>query len=138
MIRDAQASDIADIVEMGRRFALASGTADLVGWDVKSAAEYAGFLINHPDGVLLLGDRSMIGGMVFGHPFNNQCRVFLESFWWSEARGGLRLLDAAEAKARELGAVRMLMLSLDAMPSLDGLYRKRGFRPLEKTFVKEL
>lgn len=138
MIREATASDIPMILDLGYRFVCESGVGDVTGWDEASARQLVETLIDSPDGILVVGSGSMLGGIIHGHPFNNACRVFLEIFWRAENRGGLKLLKKAEQLAREKGASRMLMLSLDAMPSLDRLYLRHGYRPLERTFVKEL
>lgn len=122
---------------MGRAFADEAGVTQHTGWDDGAATELLAGLIESPDGILLCSNDGMIGGLVFGHPFSGQ-RVFQEMFWRSHGRDGMRLLRAAEAKARGLGAVRSFMIGMDSLPDLDRLYSRLGYAPAERTYSKGL
>lgn len=138
MIRNATLEDIDSIVAMGRKFAAASGTDRELGWDEESVRTLVATLIEGPDGILVVGERSMLGGLVFPHPFNVNTRVFQELFWWSESRDGLKLLEEAERQARDKGAVRSLMLCMDAMPGAERIYERRGYKRAEYSYAKDL
>lgn len=66
--------------------------------------------------------------------------------WWfvlKEYRGSgiaIQLFDAFEAEAARRGAQKLLMGRLETPQAekLERLYVSRGFKPLEKTFVKDL
>lgn len=138
LIREATHADIPAIMAMGRRFADDAGVTREVGWDDESVRNLLVALIDNEDGVLLVCDAGMIGGVVYAHPFNNSCRVFQEMFWRSEGREGLRLLEAAEDAARQRGAERSIMLGMDSLPRLDRLYSRKGYAPTERSYIKEI
>lgn len=137
-MRQADHSDIAFIMEVGRRFANEAGVTAEVGWDDDSVRGLLGMLIDNEDGILLVGKASIFGGLVFAHPFNNVVRVFQELFWRSEGIEGLRLLREGERLAKARGASRFLMLDIATMPDLERLYTRQGYRLAERTFIKEL
>jgi len=138
MIRDAVSGDIERIVSMGERMAALAQLA--VGYDPDSVALTLSHLIDSPDGILLVSDAGMIGGMVYPHPFNHGVRIGQEFFWYSEGRCGRDLLAAAEAKAKELGASHWTMLAQETMrPEAVGrYYGRQGYQPLERSYIKGL
>lgn len=137
MIRECTESDLAFVMDLGKRFADEAGVTDQVGWDDASVEHLLRLMI--AEHVLLRGERSIIGGLVFAHPFNVHRKIFQELFWRSEGGGeGVRLLQAAEDKARAMGAERSLMLFLDAMPGAERIYERRGYRRAETSYIKEL
>lgn len=123
---------------MGKRFADDAGVTEQVGWDDESVERLLNQLIEVDGGILIIGDRSMIGGLVYPHPFNNERIVFQELFWRSEGRGGMKLLAAAEQRARELGASKSIMLGMTSLPRLDRLYAAKGYAPMEQSYIKGL
>ena len=137
MIREATVSDIPALLAMGRAFADEAGVTDRVGWSDDAAAQLLEQLVENENGVLFCSETGLIGGVVFAHPFSGQ-KVFQEMFWRSHGRDGIRLLRAAEARAKELGATRSLMIGMDTMPDLHRLYSRLGYSPAERTYVKGL
>lgn len=129
-------ADIPFVMEMGRKFADDAGVTEQIGWDDESFEGLLRLMI--ADHVLLRGERSIIGGLVFAHPFNQKCKVFQELFWRSEGFEGVKLLKAAEAMAREMGATRSLMMTVASMPGAEKIYQRAGYGPAEQTFIKEL
>ena len=140
MIRDAGIDDIPAIVEMGARMAVKAKLDAHVGYDKDSVANTLEFLINSPDGILICDDDGMIGGLCYPHLFNHTVKIGQELFWYSEAKCGLALLAAAEAKARELGASHWVMALQESMrPEAVGrYYSRRGYSPLERSYIKGL
>lgn len=138
MIREAMVSDIPAIMEMGRRFADDAGVTETIGWDDDSVESLLHALIENDNGVLLVGDRGMIGGIIYGHPFNNKVRLFQEFFWRSEGAEGVKLLRRAEEMAREKGATRSYMGTMPGLPDLDRLMTRLGYTAAERTFIKEI
>lgn len=138
MIRHATADDLPFVMDMGRRFAEEAGVTELVGWDDVSVSALLGHLIASDDGLLLVGDRTILGGLAFAHPFNNAAKVFQELFWRSEGLEGVKALKQAEAWMKGRGVVRSLMLDIATMPDLSGLYERLGYRLAERTFIKEI
>jgi N-acetylglutamate synthase-like GNAT family acetyltransferase len=138
MIRAATVADIPALLEMGRKFADEAGVTARVGWDEESVEAMLEGLIEDPDGIVLVSERGMIGGMVYAHPFNRNVRAFVEVFWRAEDGQGLALLNAAEAQARALGATKSVMVAMDGMERTARLYARLGYTPCEAQFMKEL
>lgn len=138
MIRPATADDIPRLMEMGRRFADEAGVTEKIGWDDESVESLLRALIDNENGVLLVGDKGMIGGVVYGHPFNNKVKVFQEFFWRSEGFEGLKLLQRAEQAAKEKGAARSYIGAMPDMPDLNRLMARKGYAPAETAFIKEI
>jgi GNAT superfamily N-acetyltransferase len=71
--------------------------------------------------------------------------VAQELWWWlaPEARGhgaGQAMYDAIEAWANEQGVSALFMIALEdeRAPQMEKLYTRKGFRPMERTFFKEV
>lgn len=140
MIREAAESDIPAIMEMGRRFADDAGVTAQVGWDDASVEATLHHLIDSDDGILLIGEKGMIGGLIYPHPYNHAVRVFQEFFWRSEGHEGLRLYKAAINQAKALGASVGVMIATDEMePETTGrLYERLGYQPAERHYMRKL
>jgi len=135
-IRDATLEDIPELVEMGRHFA--AKAAPHVGFDADSVSQLLRGLIENPLGLCLRGDNSMFGAITFPHPFNNAHKACQELFWWSEGREGIALLNEAIRRA-DAAADSMVMITLESVHAdrMAQFYMKRGFRPMERGFVKD-
>lgn len=137
MIRDATISDIPMVLEMGRAFANEAGVTAKIGWVDEAVESVLTVLVESPDGILLVGDNGMIGGLVLAHPFSGQ-RIFQEMFWRSHGIEGVRLLKAAEKQAKEKGATLSVMIGMDSLPSVERLYARMNYQPMERLYSKEL
>ncbi len=136
MIRACTEADLPFVMELGKRFADDAGVTAQVGWKDENVANLLRVMI--ADHILLRGETSIIGGLVFPHPFSGRV-VFQELFWRSEGGGeGVKLLAEAERLAKEMGAERSLMLAVATMPGAERIYERRGYEPAERTFIKEL
>lgn len=137
MIRKATVSDIPRLLEMGQKFADKAGLTDHVGYDPESMAATFRAMIEGENYIILIGESGAIGGGYAPHPFNHKHLIAQEVFWWSEGREGLRLLAAFEDWAREhchsLGMITLEAVSADRVSEL---YRRKGFKPLERSFIK--
>lgn len=138
MIRHAGVEDIPAVMALGKAFADEAGVTDLVGWDDASVERLLGVLIDNDDGLLLVGNRTILGGLAFPHPFNNAVKVWQELFWRSHGFEGVKALKMAEEWMRERGVTRSLMIGIDTMPDVSALYMRLGYRPAERTFIKEI
>lgn len=138
MIRDATEHDIPWLLEVGERFASRANLSETVKLDLPSLENTLRFLIDQ--GILIRGEHGTIGGMVFPHPFNANVKCASELFWWSEGREGLLLLSAFEASAKALGASLSAMIALQAVePERTAkVFLRRGYRLLERQYIKEL
>lgn len=135
-IRNATLEDIPHLVELGRRFIAAAGQDYRA--DVATATLEQ--LVSNETAVLLVNENltAMLGGVLYPYFFNGE-RVAQELFWWAEG-SGLKLLEAFEQWAKDNDARAVLMVCLEALSPerVSRIYERRGYVPLERTFMKEL
>ena len=136
MIRPAELSDIPKLLEMGERFSKKAKLTTHVGYDPASMRLTFEQLIEggHP---VFISETGAIGATQTQHPFNHAHIAAQELFWWSEGRDGLRLLSAPTEHCRQ-HCHSLTMITLEAIePERTGrLYERKGFAPLEHSYVK--
>jgi len=138
MIREANYFDIPKIVRLAEEFAEESKVREVVGFDKEAIKTLATNLINDDNGIVLVGQDSLLAGIVSPHPFNPEVKVFIEFMWRAKDKEGLALLKEAEKLAKEKGAKLSTMMGLSSMPDITKLYNRLGYVQTETTFVKEL
>ena len=139
MIREATEADIPRLLDMGARFAERAGLVDHVGYNPDDMADTFRLMIESEHAVIFIGESGAIGGHASPHPFNRAHWVAQEIFWWSEGREGLRLLQAYEDWAAErCQSVGMITLEAVEPDRTARLFERKGYRPLERTFLKVL
>lgn len=136
MIRNAGLDDIPRIVDLGERMAAKAK----ISFERKSVEFTLAQLIENPDGILLVSEAGMFGGICYPQPFNHALKTGQELFWYSEGGDGPELLRAAEEKARSLGVSKWGMFAQETMrPKVVGrYYQKQGYAPDAYGYVKEL
>lgn len=136
MIRAATVEDIPALLAMGERFSQLAKLDSHVGYDPATMAETFRAMIEggHP---LFISETGAIGATQTRHPFNASHVVAQELFWWSEGGGGLALLDALLGHC-EAHCNSLVMISLEAVDPerVARIYTRKGFVPLERSFVK--
>ena len=149
MIRPATENDMHSLIGMGRRFFQASGYGDLAAFDRESFEVTLRHLIGG-GGTCLVAEKDglvvgMAGALAYPFYFNAQHKTGQELFWWlnPEHRGGLlgaRLFAGLEAWAKDQGCSSFTMVALDAVrpEQVGGMYKRRGYRASEHTYIKEL
>jgi GNAT superfamily N-acetyltransferase len=137
MIRPATLDDIPAVLAMGKRFADEAGVTALVGWNDDNVTAMLELMI--AEHILLVGDRGMIGGFLFPHPFSGRL-IFQEQFWRNEGppMQGVRLLEAVETEAKARGCEIMHMIEIATFPGAERVYLRRGYAPAERNFTKRL
>lgn len=139
MIRPATLADIPRLAEWGQRFADKAGLTDHVGYNPAHMEKTFRLMIEGEHYAVLVGEDGAIGGGRAPHPFNFDHWFASEMFWWSEGREGLRLLSAFEDWARErCQSVTMITLEAVNPERMAGFYQRRGFNPVERSFMKVL
>lgn len=149
-VRPATAADLDRYIELLDDFHQASpmtGVADFNG--LKTRAFLSASLEN--DSILLLVgelDGEIVGVtscLLYPLYFNPDYQVAQELWWWltPAARGsgvGQAMFKAIEAwaKAKNAKALFMIALEDDRAAAMEKVYCRAGFRPLERTFIKEL
>lgn len=149
MIRDATPADIPEIARLGELFHAEAGWGDIVEYSVEDTQKTLTHLVTSDDGILLVADNDgeivgMAGG--FAHPvyFNHAHKSGQELFWWMKPDlrdgTGRLLLEAMEDRARAIGCSSWAMIALDKVnPELTGrIYRRRGYRASEHSYIKRL
>lgn len=117
--------------------------AGTVPFNPATAGKLLRALIGGQEGFLLcdFGCTAMIGVAIHAWHFNEDVRTATELFWWSEpGASGLALLEAAEERVHQLGIDTIHAARLETMRpmAVEALYLRRGYRPTERIFVKEL
>lgn len=111
--------------------------------DIKAYFEY---YLSLPNCFLICEKgRGGILGIVQQYAFNNDSKFAYDIGFWvePELRGtslALRLLKQFEAKAKELGADRVIMVGLETQrpEAMKSFYHKLGYRTLETNYIKEI
>lgn len=126
---------------MGLRFRRESEYVDVLAENAGKMAELALQLAK--SGCVVVSERAgrivgMLGYVIFPHFLSGEL-VAGEVFWWvePEERGeGVKLLRAAEARAKDFGAVSMQMIAPN--DRVAGLYERLGYRRVETSFQRPL
>lgn len=148
MIRHATEADLPAIAEMGERFHGEAGWSDIANYNradceksLQAMIEGAGVvLVAEQDGRII----GIVGGIYFPLYFNHGHKSGQEMFLYVEPglRDGIgaKLLIALEQAAREAGCQSWLMIALDHVaPEATGrLYKRRGYRPAEHSWIRRL
>jgi len=144
IVRDATEEDWPELERIGRAFTKAAGMPD-----VDAASLQATLRMLMDSGILKVAVNGSVcgvaGAVLFPYYWNVRELVAQELFWYVDIdhRGGraaLMLLDAMERSARERGARKLMMLCLDELnpDGVERLYLRRGYKPQERTYAKEL
>lgn len=147
MIRPANEMDIPALLRMGHYFFDEAMWGDITEYDPGSMERTLHHLIDSASGILLVAEVGgvvvgMAGALLYPHYFNTDSLTGQELFWWVDPvhrKGvGAALLDALENAAKAAGAVSFTMVSVSYLRSdaLDRVYRRRGYRPAERTYIK--
>jgi len=143
-IGPANHGDTTRIVEMLSVFLHVSAYKDFLSYEPDRIRGIVDRLISGPDSAVFVARRNsrlvgVIGVWVHEHPLSGD-RVAAELFWWvdTNARGklGLRLLNAAEAWAKEREATAMQMIA--PTERVGRVYRRRRYAPLETIYQRAL
>lgn len=124
---------------MGERFA-AKGNIPC-GYDRETMTITFRHLINEAGGILLITDEQdgAVGALCHPHPFNRHHLTGQELFWWSEGGQGLPLFDELERRVEALGCNSFTMIALEALrpEAIGAIYRRRGYLPLEHSYMRK-
>jgi len=141
MIREAEISDLPEIIRMGVLFADSLG----IPFDLETTIETAEKVMTSDDSVLLVDDGAMAAAVTYPLFLNKDIIIAQELLWWvdKDKRGtgvGRDILEALEEWARIVGADKLTMIAMhDTSPDfIDQVYLSNGYEPFEKTFVKVL
>lgn len=150
MIRSALKRDVPGLLRMGREFFKESGLSSFMAWDDFSFEITATRLIEGkiPGVILVADDDDKLVGMaaclLFPMYFNLSVPAAQELFWWVDPRhrfgvGGW-LIEELEDQAKEAGASVLLLGAVSGLrdAAISRVYARRGYKPLEHSYIKEL
>lgn len=147
VIRPANDTDLADVVEMGARFYATTTYTAIADYSHANAAKLGRLLLDQ--GVMIVAERGdklvgVIGLMVAPFPFNEAKKTAHEVLWWVDPEerdtgAGVALLRAMvpACKYRGAAAIQMLHLS-NSPPQASALYERMGFAHTESLYFKVL
>lgn len=135
----ARAEDVPGLVEMGAKFHAMSPHRDMGEYDPDGIGRMLNFMIESPQAVVMTNGEGLIGGTYSPIYFAPSKWMVEENFLWA-SKGGFELLDALLMHATAWGADYCLMSSLENKyaKAMDRLLTRRGFRLLERRYLKEL
>jgi GNAT superfamily N-acetyltransferase len=147
-IRRASKNELSACLAMTARFHAASPVAEVAPFDRDGmAVTLHGMFANPRAGVwLALQDDAPVGiagALMYPLYFNPAYEVVQELFWWlnPEARGngaGKKLFQSVQNWAKDAGAAAVFMIALDdnRVDKMDRFYKRAGFHPMERTYMK--
>lgn len=149
MIRPARLDDMPAMLALLADFHAASGMGAVAPYCAESMAATLARMMDNNAAILLVAEHNgdvvgVAGGSVFPAYWNQAQTIGQESFWWADpahrGRIGPAMLENLEQEARNRGAVRFLMVCLEALrPTAVGeLYRRRGYEALEHSYVRAI
>lgn len=144
MIRPATHDDIPRLIEMGREFFDSLQYPEAGKYNPNFVSATFSNLIDMRDGVLLVDDNvnGAVGALIYPFYMTGR-RTAQELFWWVDPghRGiGKNLLVALEEYVKSEGVTSLVMLAMESSePDRVGkVYERAGYRPMERTYIKEL
>jgi hypothetical protein len=150
IVRKATAADLDEYVTLAETFHAASPMNGVVEFDREGYGQfYLSSLQNDTIGVWLAEIDNVIVGIcgAIAYPlyFSPSSIVVQELWWWltPESRGsgaGAAMFKQIEAwtKERKASALFMIALEDDRATKMEKLYVRAGFKPMERTFIKEV
>ena len=149
-VRKATIDDLPQYVALAQEFHAASPMHGAIAFDPEGYASFFTNATQNPDIGLWLAeiDNKLVGitGAIY-YPlyFSPTSNVVQELWWWltPEARGtgaGAKMFNCIKSWAKEKNASAMFMIALedDRAGKMEKLYRRAGFKPVERTFIKEV
>jgi GNAT superfamily N-acetyltransferase len=150
IVRKASESDLPQYVKLAQAFHAASPMHGSISFDIKGYSEfYLTSLTNDSMGIWLAEIDSAIvgisGALLYPLYFNPAALAAQELWWWltPAARGsgaGKQMFKQIEQWAKERNASALFMIALEdnKAKKMENLYIRAGFKPMERTFIKEV
>jgi GNAT superfamily N-acetyltransferase len=150
IVRNATAEDLPRYLHLGRMFHAASPMHNVVPFDEEGYAKFYLQAIEIPTVGMWLAEMEneivgIAGAILYPLYFNPNALVAQELWWWltPKSRGsgaGALMFRQIENWAKENGASAVFMIALEdsRAKKMEHLYARAGFRPMERTFIKEV
>jgi GNAT superfamily N-acetyltransferase len=149
-VRKAKATDLEQYVKLARDFHEASPMHGVADFNEQGYSNFFLQSIIDPNVGIWLAeiDNEIVGitgALVYPLYFSPTNLVAQELWWWltPASRGsgaGGKMFKQIEQWAQEKGAKALFMIALedDRAAKMEKVYARAGFKPLERTFIKEV
>jgi N-acetylglutamate synthase-like GNAT family acetyltransferase len=150
IVRKATETDLLEYIKLAQAFHTASPMHGSIGFDVPGYSQfYLSSLQNDTIGIWLAEIENKIvgicGALVYPLYFNPSALVVQELWWWltPDSRGsgaGGQMFKQIEQWAKDKNASALFMIALEdsRAKKMESLYVRAGFKPMERTFIKEV
>lgn len=150
IVRKATEADLDQYVLLAKEFHLASPMDGVVAFDPIGYADFFKASLNNDTVGLWLAESDgklvgISGAIAYPLYFNPTALVVQELWWWltPESRGtgaGAEMFKTIEQWAKDKKATALFMIALEdsRAKKMENLYTRAGFRPMERTFIKEV
>lgn len=150
IVRKATETDLPKYIVLAESFHMASPMHGVIGFDAAGYSQfYLSSLQNDNVGVWLaeIDDEivGICGALVYPMYFNPSALVVQELWWWltPASRGsgaGGKMFKQIEQWSKEKDASALFMIALEdsRAKKMENLYIRAGFKPMERTFIKEV
>jgi N-acetylglutamate synthase-like GNAT family acetyltransferase len=150
LVRKAVESDLPQYIKLAQAFHAASPMHGSINFDVLGYSQfYLSSLENDSVGIWLAEIENKIvgicGAVAYPLYFNPKALVVQELWWWltpasrGSGAGGQMFKQIEQwAKDKEASALFMIALEDNRAKKMENLYIRAGFKPMERTFIKEV
>ena len=150
IVRKATETDLPQYLVLAQAFHAASPMHGSIEFDVPGYSQfYLSSLKNDSVGIWLAEIEGQIvgicGAVAYPLYFNPAALVVQELWWWltPASRGsgaGGQMFKQIEQWAKEKNAAALFMIALEdnRAKKMENLYIRAGFKPMERTFIKEV
>lgn len=150
IVRKATEADLPQYVKLAHSFHTASPMHGSIDFDPEGYSKfYLASLKNDSVGIWLAEiDGEIVGicgALVYPLYFNPSALVVQELWWWltPKSRGsgaGGKMFKQIEDWAKDHNASALFMIALEdnRAKKMENLYIRAGFKPMERTFIKEV
>tara|TARA_R110000868_G_scaffold255643_2_gene512217 strand:+ start:419 stop:880 length:462 start_codon:yes stop_codon:yes gene_type:complete len=149
-VRQATIEDIPAYMDLAAAFVATTPTKDIIPFDHEGTAAFVAAALDNPNMLVLVAEDAgkiigITGALVYPMYFNLGKLVAQELWWYltPETRGGpasKMLFQTVEKWAKDKGAEAMFMIALaDArVDTMAKVYKRNGYTPTERTYMKGL
>jgi len=150
IVRKATETDLPKYAVLAESFHMASPMHGVIDFDPVGYAQFftaslqndnVGIWLAEIDGEIV----GISGALVYPMYFNPSTLVVQELWWWltPKSRGsgaGGKMFKQIEEWAKERNASALFMIALEdsRAKKMENLYVRAGFKPMERTFIKEV
>ena len=150
IVRTATADDLPQYIELARMFHVASPMHNVIAFDDKGYSQFFLNALEQPTVGIWLAEIDgevvgIAGALLYPMYFSPNNLVAQELWWWltPKSRGsgaGAKMFKQIEDWAKDNGAAAVFMIALEdsRAKKMEHLYARAGFRPMERTFIKEV